>query len=320
MAVFVVLICILMISFAIHEAGHALAAISLGQGLKAVGVGFGPSLWQRNIHGVDFRLGVLPFGAYVEPRDGAATPGMKLIVALAGPLANLFAAALVGTAVLTACGDVRTPLSIQDQAAVSAVPLKKGDLIVQVNGMPVADREAFLAACGPLGDVAEVIVLRNGTRVGISGRPVDVVSAWGQSAEQAVVRVSAVEALDSLVAKSQILFRFLTWAVSDSSAAAVRRLTTPDRSSVQKITVQRVATVFFVIGMSMAVFSLLPIPPMDGGAMLILAVQAWSPWQLRDDALRKIAFVGVCVGIAVELSLCWPWLGWVFHRVVSCFR
>lgn len=88
----------------VHELGHFMVAKWRGLHIDAFSIGF-KKAWGKKINGVDYRIGYLPFGGYVElpqvdssqdeikAADGTILPKAKpidrLLTALAGPLCNI---------------------------------------------------------------------------------------------------------------------------------------------------------------------------------------------------------------------------------------
>ncbi|HMP74696.1 MAG TPA: RIP metalloprotease RseP [Kiritimatiellia bacterium] len=96
----------------VHELGHFLVARWCGLTVDAFSIGFGPAIWKRKINGVDYKIGILPFGGYValpqmDPATGrpdsearqrslpAVSPGKKILVALAGVTCNMILAFVI---------------------------------------------------------------------------------------------------------------------------------------------------------------------------------------------------------------------------------
>lgn len=97
----------------IHELGHFLAAKWRGLHIVAFSLGF-RKIWWKKIGGVEYRLGWLPFGGYVDlpqidttsipkTEDGVELPPAKpldrLITAFCGPFFNIIFGLLLGTVV-----------------------------------------------------------------------------------------------------------------------------------------------------------------------------------------------------------------------------
>src|SRR5437868_10490415 len=145
----------------VHELGHFLAARWRGLYIERFGVWFGKPIWKKNIGGVQYSLGSLPFGGFVAlPQlapmdiiegkadvDRAQLPAVsaidKIIVAIAGPFFSVLLAFviagliwIVGYPVSEADTTTRIGYILPDSPAVKA-GLQPGDKILEVDGKPV---------------------------------------------------------------------------------------------------------------------------------------------------------------------------------------
>lgn len=139
-----------------HELGHFLAGKWRKLHIDAFSLGFKP-FWRKKINGVEYRLGYLPFGGYVElpqvdatdeiPKsaDGKELPRAKaidrVITAAAGPIFNIIFGFLVGTLIYfvgmpsdTAKMREMTVNHVDEKGPEYAAGLRKGDKIVKLNG------------------------------------------------------------------------------------------------------------------------------------------------------------------------------------------
>ena len=139
-----------------HELGHFLAGKWRGLHIDAFSLGFKP-FWRKKINGVEYRLGYLPFGGYVElpqidatdeiPKsaDGRELPRAKaldrVITAAAGPVFNIIFGILAGFLIYffgmpqdTAKMREMTVNYIDAKGPEYAAGLRKGDKIVKLNG------------------------------------------------------------------------------------------------------------------------------------------------------------------------------------------
>ena len=139
-----------------HELGHFLAGKWRKLHIDAFSLGFKP-FWRKKINGVEYRLGYLPFGGYVElpqvdatdeiPKsaDGKELPRAKaidrVITAAAGPIFNIVFGFLVGTLIYfvgmpsdTAKMREMTVNHVDKKGPEYAAGLRKGDKIVKLNG------------------------------------------------------------------------------------------------------------------------------------------------------------------------------------------
>ena len=139
----------------IHELGHFLAAKWRGLHVIAFSIGF-RKIWSRKIGGVEYRIGWIPFGGYVEiPQVDAsgealdengkplpkAKPLDRMIAVVAGPLFNILFGFALGT-VIWICGVPQdTPTlkeieveSIEEKSPEYNAGLRQGDVICKLNG------------------------------------------------------------------------------------------------------------------------------------------------------------------------------------------
>lgn len=145
----------------LHEAGHFFAAKLSGVLVKEFAIGFGPRL--LSFKGVETRYSIraIPFGGYVRmagedrretdeaiPEDRILynkPPYVRATISLAGPLANLTGAFLVGLFALWAFGVPMLQVAdvIPDSPAAEA--LLPGDRVRSMDGTPIFNRSNVTA-------------------------------------------------------------------------------------------------------------------------------------------------------------------------------
>jgi regulator of sigma E protease len=169
----------------VHELGHFAAARAVGVEVEAFSVGWGPKLLSTRRGATEWRISAVPIGGYCKmrgeesfrkaleqkideyPREPGsfygASPWRRIVIALAGPAANMVFAALVFVLVATVGYTIRTSsnrvvlasefdLSGSGKTAsfpADAAGLRSGDWIVSADGKPVAD----------YGDIQETVAL-----------------------------------------------------------------------------------------------------------------------------------------------------------------
>ena len=95
------------LTVAAHEFGHFWAARKMGLVVERFAIGFGPKIYGKVVDGVEWQVNLLPLGGFVQlpqmsPAEGLegkageehkdlppASPGAKILTALAGPVASL---------------------------------------------------------------------------------------------------------------------------------------------------------------------------------------------------------------------------------------
>jgi len=171
----------------VHELGHFAAARAVGVKVEAFSIGWGPRLFGFTRGGTEWRFSALPIGGYCKmmgeesfrkaleekapeiPRTPGslygAAPWRRIVISLAGPIANVVFALIVYIAV--AAVGYSNPTSpnrivLASEFSLDGAPsgtfpadragLRSGDVIVEAAGKPVAD----------YADIQEIIALSAG--------------------------------------------------------------------------------------------------------------------------------------------------------------
>lgn len=159
----------------VHELGHFLAARWRGLKVERFAIWFGKPIWKKNINGVEYALGTIPFGGYVslpqmatmEAIEGKtdtpkevlpnASPLDKIIVAFAGPLFSFLLAVAFAVLVWQVGkpsneADNTTTIGWVDPTGPAAkAGLQAGDKILEIDGHPVTCFQ-------PVGNVSDSVV------------------------------------------------------------------------------------------------------------------------------------------------------------------
>ena len=173
---------------AAHEAGHFLAAKLLGMAVEEFAIGFGPVLLSRRRGETRYSLRAFPIGGFVRlaGEEGTSTDvpfertyygrpaWVRLLVSLAGPVANVVLAGIIATGALLGFGLPRIQVAgvIPEEPAAQA--LKLGDVVLSVGGRSIwlwEDVGPAIQAAAPGPVTFELI--RNGER-----QKVEIVPKW----------------------------------------------------------------------------------------------------------------------------------------------
>jgi regulator of sigma E protease len=163
----------------LHEAGHFFAAKLSGVLVKEFAVGFGPRLISYQSKETRYSIRAIPFGGYVrmageDRRETDETipadrilynkpPYVRAAISLAGPLANLIAAFLVGLLVLWGFGLPMLQVADVVPGSPAAELLLPGDRIRSMGGTPIFDRaDATSVIEGSGGAPIEIELERDG--------------------------------------------------------------------------------------------------------------------------------------------------------------
>ncbi|NPC51767.1 peptidase M50 [Corallococcus exiguus] len=315
----------------VHELGHLVAARLLGVRVPRFTVGFGPPLLSFRLGGTQFVLGAVPLGASAnlqgmnphrsaeEDTSGFGTLGplKRMAIILAGPLANyavalglLFALYSSGTHVVVPL-TVGTVLPGSEAARAQLLP---GDKLVAVAGKPLASWSDFVARVadgvgGPLelsvdrhGEPRTVTVRpradeRGAGRIGVSQQYVFRTHAPGEAFTQSLVHTGRVasEALSTLVA----MVRGPEVAGKAGPGAMMRQESSDVASSTASGT-DALVRALVAASVALAMLTLVPVPGLDGGRVLLLAIEAVSGRRIppRVETVAQTAgFLFLSIGI-----------------------
>ena len=155
----------------VHELGHFLAARAVGVQVEAFSLGWGPKLAGFTRGGTEYRVSVFPIGGYCRmkgeesfkaalergdqdmPREPGSfygvSPWRRIVIALAGPSANLLFAFIVAVLIALAGYDIHTSgnrVILASDYPLFGIPssdlpaekagIQTGDRIVAINGVP----------------------------------------------------------------------------------------------------------------------------------------------------------------------------------------
>lgn len=165
----------------VHEWGHFLAARWRGLKVEKFYVWFGKPLWRKTFNGVEYGLGTIPLGGFVQlpqmgPMGGLEgeedkgeklpqiTPLDKIIVAFAGPLFSFLLAVVFAWLVfLVGYPDRRMHTTtvgwMKPDSAAAKSDFKMGDTILAIDGVPVQSWD------NPIDSVRERIAFSKGDQI-----------------------------------------------------------------------------------------------------------------------------------------------------------
>ncbi|MBM3259999.1 MAG: RIP metalloprotease RseP [Candidatus Sericytochromatia bacterium] len=318
-AMVLAIVLLLALLILLHEAGHYLAARSMGVPVRQFGIGFGPALWSREWAGTRFRLNAIPFGGYCDlslppaegkeeteddggmPRDaleGRSIP-VRMWVMIGGIVFNTIGGWLCVVAQLGLQGiphatprDIaREGIVIQQVASARAreAGLQDGDRVVGVAGKPFKAIEDFGSGLLPYAGATVSLEVRRTTsgrdatlsltvfpdargKLGVAiSPPMDIrYTPAGDLLE--LLRASGSRTVDIAISMVKGLGMLVTGKLPlDTVGGPVAIVHLGSRM------VHDLAQYLFfaaLINLNLAVVNFLPLPALDGGRLLLLAIEA----------------------------------------------
>ncbi len=313
----------------VHELGHMLTAKALGVRVPEFGVGFGPPLLKKKLGSTTYSFRIILLGGFAKMAgmgDGERGPGTfpakalwrRALIICAGPFANIVAAVAIFAGVLMISGavtGVRPEVrEVEPGSMAQRVGIEPGDRLLALDGERIRTWEGFtreVAERRP-GEEISVTVERNGARKTFTGelgadktsperplvgvRPEVIKTRYGPLeslglAVGQVVRVSGLLGVfvGDLITGERSLYNNVTGPVGIASVGST--------SVEQGFFPQLLA----LISVNLALFNLLPILPLDGGHLLMLAAEKILGRPVSQETMGRIAALGIALVLMLFL-------------------
>lgn len=323
-----------------HELGHFIACRLMGIGVVTFSIGMGPRLCSFRRGKTEYRLSWLPFGGYVasvgEYSDEVEELGFtqeealtnrpawqRLLMAAAGPFANLLLAFLLYWGVAATAG-MSIPLpqigSIIPGSAAAEAGMLPGDTVLSIDGQALDEWGQIPEIVGASeGRPLRFVVRRGGQELSLTMTParMDRTNMFGEKETAWMIGVGAggavrYEELGVFSAARQGLWQ--TWNVIDITAQSIKKLVSGSVAaenvggpimiaemlgkSVEHGIMPLIMLAAF-ISVNLGLLNLLPIPVLDGGLILFclieMIIRRPVPEKLQEYAMRAgVAFL-ICL-------------------------
>ncbi len=310
-----------------HEWGHFIVAKRCGVRVDVFSIGFGPRLWGVKRGDTDYRISALPLGGYVRmagdnpvaERTGAAYEFLsrprwqRFLIAIAGPVMNVVVAFAIFWGIYAFASEPYVPPTVGEVVAgtpAERAGLKPGDTIVSIGGKAVSTSAASVAAIrNSAGHALEFVVQREGKEVrlvitpALKKLPNDqstwMIGAFIASQEsrprEGIVAAAKDAALQTVDSSKQIGGVF---AGLFSGRVSVHDLAGP--VGIMQLSGQAAKSgpmtllgLTAIISLNLGLLNLLPIPILDGGHVLMLAIEGALGRDLSIAVKERFVQVGL---------------------------
>jgi regulator of sigma E protease len=296
----------------IHELGHFLFAKKLGVGVLTFSLGFGPKLLSRKIGETQYQIAAVPLGGFVKligenpeeevkeedrPRSFSAQPiWRRALIVGAGPFSNLIFAAVLFS-VINLFGIPYLPSkigSISTGLPAEQAGLRKGDIVQSIDGEDVStwdDLSRIIRNSG--GKELTLRLKREGNTIETKVTPQasKVKNLFGEEETIFMIGISPSEEIlirnvNPLVAVGRGVLQ--TWQGIELTVVSIVKLiqrVIPAKTIGGPILIAQIAgeqarrglvsLVLFmaILSINLGVINLFPIPILDGGHFLFLALE-----------------------------------------------
>ncbi len=310
LSILYILIAILMLGFivVIHEFGHYLVGRLCGIGVVEFSIGMGPKLFGFRRKGIDYSLRAIPIGGFCsfvgedannsDPRAMNNQPVWKrFLTVAAGPAMN-FALAYIFCAILL-CSFIIAEnqpsiFQVYKDTPAAACGIEPGDVITEVNGVPISfDERGVAAAMEAIDGVdpeqpIELTLDRDGEEIKVSVERALVVDEQSGTSSYMVGiafggRTHTLP--EALKGSCGFMVDFTREMVKALKDLIFRGAGTGDvmgpvgiisfvSSQVRSENLYAVVYLIFILSLNVGIMNLLPLPALDGGRLVFLIVEA----------------------------------------------
>ena len=291
---------------AVHELGHFMAAKACGVRVNEFSIGMGPAIWKKQRGETLYALRVLPLGGYcaMEGEDGGSDDPRafqnksrikRFIILAAGAAMNFILGLLMVVCIFATLGGFAAPVitGFMDGCPYEGT-FQVGDRFYKVNGERTyfaSDVSTYFARNGG-SDLMDIVIVRDGEKIVINDYKMELIPyeedgetrmlygftmQYAESGPWAVLKYSWYQALDFVRLVRLGFVDLFTGGAAVSDMAGVVGIVdmmqdVGSAAPTVSIGVQNVLYIGALIAVNLAVMNLLPIPGLDGGRILFLAL------------------------------------------------
>jgi regulator of sigma E protease len=321
----------LILLIVIHELGHMLTAKAFGVRVPEFGIGFGPPLFRKQFGKTIYSFRIILLGGFAkiagmgDDEEGedtyyAKAPWKRALMIFAGPGVNLVFAVIIFSGMLMVQG-VPTQTEPEVDAVApgtmaAEVDLQPGDRLVAVDGQPVQSWEGFTGEVEERspGEEVAISVQRGGEELTVSGE----LGSRGGASEDPLVGVNPVVSEVShspfvalwegtqrtvqlvglyMVGLFQLVTGQLDFFDNVSGPVGITSIGSEAVSSGLYSSLSMLALISMILG----VMNLLPILPLDGGHLLMIAIEKLRGRPISEETMGKVATVGLMLFLTLFL-------------------
>ncbi len=323
-----------------HELGHFLCAKKVGVRVEEFSVGFGRKLFKRKKKDTEYSVSLVPLGGYVKMSGDSLeeykgkpyeylskTPQARAAIVFCGPLLNYVLGFLFFWVVFFAGYPTLTSTvgALVDGMGAQAAGVQAGDKIISVDGKNVNLWEEIQDGVyeKKAGDIVSLTVERGGKELNFDvtikekefddilgkKKSIGIIGIEPKSDELIKVRHGFFESLLLAAEKTWLLTRLtyqsLWWMIS-GQLSLKESVTGPlgilmITSNVASQGIIAVLNFIALLSISLGIFNLLPLPVLDGGHILFLAIEKIRGKNFSLKTERIITRLGISLLIFLAL-------------------
>lgn len=306
----IAVVAVLSVMILSHELGHFLMAKKMGVKVEIFSLGFGPKLWSYKKGETEYVLSAIPLGGYVkmageEPqaeRTGAewefySKPVRKRFnIIVAGAAVNYILGFILFCVLFMTGAPIATSRigAVLEGYPAEKIGLHENDKIIAIDGQSVKHWDEVLNIIhDKKGENITLRIDRNGRLLNftVKGREDEIKDIFGKPVKKTMIGIAPSDEKDFIkygFLKSVSMGATTTWNITALTYRALWGLLTravslevvsgpigifTETGKAARMGISYLLWISALISVSLAIFNLLPFPPLDGGHILFLAIE-----------------------------------------------
>ncbi len=325
----------------VHEWGHFLMARLCRVTVKTFSLGFGPKLIGEKWGETEYVLSAFPLGGYVKllgesPQEFVAEQEKhrafyfqplwkRALIVVGGPLFNILFAMVVFIFIFLLAGKpVMLPKigDIQPNSPAAAAGLKKGDMVIAINNRPVKSWNELAEMIKRQGINSLVLTVKRGEKtlkITVTPKIEKMKTLLGEEVQRPVIGIIAageikIERLNPLSACLEGIKQ--TWMTTKMTVITLKNLILGKLSlrmlagpiGIVQLTTQEakagLAVLFSfaaLLSINLGIINLFPLPVLDGGHLVLFAVEAIRRRPLSMKTIEITQKMGIAILVFLML-------------------
>lgn len=310
----------------IHEGGHFLIAKLFKVKVNEFALGFGPTIFSKEKGETKYAIRLIPLGGFVNlegeeersDKEGSfsnASLPKRILIVLAGATVNIIFGLLTYYILVSTAGNFYTTAvnyCIEDYAA-QECGILPGDIITKINNKKVKNRNDISKLLSYNKDKQiNISIIRDGKEVVINLIPTIIEN--NETNQKNYYLGVVFKKIDNTIGNKLYYGLLDTKEFSISIIDNLKQLFTGNISANQMVGIVGISDIVVktsglyeyvyivaLISLSLGVTNLLPIPPLDGGKVLIYIIELIRRKPMKEEIELKIQTWGFSILIALSI-------------------
>ena len=311
----------------IHEGGHFIVAKLCKVKVNEFAIGFGKTIWKKQGKETVYELKLIPLGGFVRMEGeeeksslagsfSCASIQKRIAIVLAGGMVNIIFGLIIYFCLSCFSGNYisNEVQSVLPDYSASIVGIKENDKIIKINNKKIITKKDVNEILQKTnGEELIVVVNRNNEILEFKVKPAEIEYGEGQKMYVLGVNLKQVEntVLNRLYYGAYDTFNFGI-SIIDNIKQLIKGNINKDQlmgpigiSSVVSETkgIENYIYIIALISLSLGVTNLMPFPPLDGGKIVLLLIEAVRRKPLNQKIENYIQITGFVILITLSVFI-----------------